>query len=163
MGETMIIKIKNKPSKVELPFVKKALHWYSRQLLSSKMNTSVQLKVIFTQDLFKKSKCLAFCTWTESNHRPRDFEIEIDSSLCKKSLLRALAHEMVHVKQYATGQLKDYVNNNDTLWEGKTYKGDRDGDEYWTSPWEIEAYGREVGLYVLFKRHLIREKSALKR
>lgn len=159
----MILKIKNKPSKVELPIIKKALYWYSNQLLSTKMNNSIKLNIIFVPDLLKKTKCLANCTWLESNHRPREFEIEIDSNLPKKALLRALAHEMVHVKQYATGQLKDYMNNNNTCWEGTTFKGDREGDEYWVSPWEIEAYGREVGLYVLFKKYLKKEELKLKR
>lgn len=71
----------------------------------------------------------------------REFEIEIDKDLKLRRLLTTVAHEMVHVKQYARGELKG-----DYLWHGKTYHPKK--VDYWDEPWEIEAHGRECGLFV---------------
>lgn len=71
----------------------------------------------------------------------RTFELEIDSKLPLRKLLTTVAHEMVHVKQYARKELKQDYN-----WQGKTYSPEK--VSYWDQPWEIEAHGREVGLFV---------------
>lgn len=63
---------------------------------------------------------------------PREFEIELDSRLKQRDLLTTLAHEMVHVKQFVRGEIP-YVFPDD----GK----------YYDWPWEIEAFGREWGLF----------------
>jgi hypothetical protein len=64
-----------------------------------------------------------------------------------KRVLQCLAHEMVHVKQYAKGELKFHEKGNLVTFQREQYQG----DEYWESLWEIEAYGREVGLYQKFR------------
>lgn len=66
--------------------------------------------------------------------------IALDSRLSFEKLLTVLAHEMVHAKQYAKGQLK-YTIQEDKLtyyWCGVQYD-----TEYYDSPWELEAFGRE--------------------
>lgn len=77
--------------------------------------------------------------------RPRTFEIEIHSKLKLRRLLETVAHEMVHVKQYARGELYQGSRVNKHRWQGKWL--DKDPD-YWDQPWEIEAHGRECGLFV---------------
>ena len=74
-----------------------------------------------------------------------------------------IAHELVHVKQYLNNELFDYV-------DGKArYKGEifplghsEDEEAYFDSPWEIEAYGREHGMYKLFTKKLRQEQKAKK-
>lgn len=75
-----------------------------------------------------------------------------------ESHLKTLAHEMVHVKQYALRELtKNLVVSRGgkvsmvSYWKGEKYKAKRKEDEYWDCPWEIEAYGREEGLYRRFR------------
>ena len=51
---------------------------------------------------------------------------------------------MVHVKQYARREL----NPNKEVWLGKTYNPK--SISYWDLPWEIEAHGREVGLFIRY-------------
>ena len=69
-----------------------------------------------------------------------------DTEWCHE-ILKTLGHELVHVKQYVTGELN---------WReaGLTYKGAHydPGNllEYFELPYEIEAYGRERGLLVSF-------------
>tara|TARA_R110000851_G_scaffold238476_1_gene391274 strand:+ start:388 stop:825 length:438 start_codon:yes stop_codon:yes gene_type:complete len=79
------------------------------------------------------------CLETYNN---RTFEIEADSKLSLRKLLETVAHEMVHVKQYARRELHPVHET----WCGKTYNPKK--VSYWDLPWEIEAHGREVGLFV---------------
>jgi hypothetical protein len=77
----------------------------------------------------------------------------VDKTLTKKETLLALAHEMVHLKQYAKGELKDIFRPAKMIkWHGDRYL--TDGVDYWEQPWEIEAYGREKGLYFKFLYHM---------
>ena len=50
-----------------------------------------------------------------------------------RSLLTTVAHELVHVKQYITGELTQDSDKNIS---------------YWDRPSEIEAHGRETGLFI---------------
>ena len=66
-----------------------------------------------------------------------------------KEPMKTLIHELIHVKQYANNQLFDYVDG-DSKFEGWVYKRTESVEEYWDSPWEIEAYGRTDGVYEMF-------------
>jgi len=77
--------------------------------------------------------------------RPRDFELEIHKHMPLRRILETIAHEMVHVKQYARGELYEGSRIAKHRWQGKWL--DKDPD-YWDQPWEIEAHGRECGLFV---------------
>lgn len=75
----------------------------------------------------------------------RDFEIEVKRDLKLAELLKTVAHELVHVKQYAKGELKPGTVNA-PVWEGRAV--DLNKTNYWDCPWEIEAHGREHGLFI---------------
>jgi hypothetical protein len=78
--------------------------------------------------------------------------MEVDADLDLDRTLEMLAHEMVHVKQFALGELVDNPSGKTVKWQGKRVSV-RDDDGYWTLPWEIEAYGRQPGLCARFCRH----------
>ena len=96
-----------------------------------------------------------------NKYRPRDFKIIIDphraeiddynrertSTEWGHMILRTLAHELVHVKQYITGELS--WRDNGLLWKGELYDVDYLTEQLET-PYEIEAYGREKGLLISF-------------
>lgn len=79
-----------------------------------------------------------------SNNKPRSFTIAIKRNPSVRYMLMSLAHELVHVKQYALGEL----NDTHTRWRGT--KVNDEEVNYWELPWEIEAHGRERGLITLF-------------
>lgn len=67
--------------------------------------------------------------------------VALDSKLSLEQTFITLAHEMVHVKQRAKGQLKNRIDNKGRVvwtWMGRDYNTD-----YFESPWEIEAFSRE--------------------
>ena len=69
------------------------------------------------------------------------YAIEIDKRQSMRRFLETVAHEMVHVKQYCRNEM----SGRDT-WHGKFINPKT--TEYWDLPWEIEAHGREVGLFI---------------
>jgi len=93
--------------------------------------------------------------------KPREFEIIIDPYRAEvddfnrtltdtewaHAILKLLAHELVHVKQYVLGTLRPI--NNGFLYQ-KTFYSPENLDEYFEQPFEIEAYGRERGLLHAF-------------
>ena len=84
----------------------------------------------------------------------REFEIEINSSLKLREMMIAVAHELVHVKQFASGELDAYNFQpsvaKQIMWKGSSIK--TKGLDYWDQPWEIEAHGRESGLFIQWAR-----------
>lgn len=70
--------------------------------------------------------------------------VDIDSRLILDDMISTLAHEMIHVKQFAKGQLREgkVIRGVQTwVWCGKPVK-----KKYHTQPWEIEAYSKEIDL-----------------
>jgi|APGre2960657404_1045060.scaffolds.fasta_scaffold122208_1 hypothetical protein len=130
---------------------KSATLLYGLLLMDPRMvnNLSILIK------LHKKLDLSGFCENADDVNPPRVFTIHLRDDKKRytneSDPFRALAHEMVHVKQYAKGEIKDlFVDGKppSVLWRGKLWKETK--REYITvldSPWEIEAYGREVGLY----------------
>ena len=68
--------------------------------------------------------------------------IKQPSRLTKSSLLNmatTLAHEMVHVRQLAKGQLK-YLSSQTKIWMGRRYTKKT---SYLDQPWEQDAFARQ--------------------
>jgi hypothetical protein len=82
-------------------------------------------------------------------YRPRAFEFDINKQAKLRRLLETVAHEMVHAKQFAKGELFESTTNKHR-WKGRYLKKE---PSYWDQPWEIEAHGRECGLFVQWAEH----------
>jgi hypothetical protein len=83
----------------------------------------------------------------------------LDNQLSYPKLLQTISHEMVHIKQYAKGQIKTKhtkFGNFSHFWLGK--KVNR---MYHKRPWEIEAYSRELELIEAFMKYFSKNKSKL--
>ena len=126
-------------SKSELLLAK---DYFAALLLSSKMlnNVNINVKVV-TGDAPS-----GLCIIDEYNNqnKPRSFTIEINKNQSKMEILNAVAHEMVHVKQYVYGELNEQMSS----WLGQ--KIDCDRVDYFEQPWEVEAYNLEAFLTVMY-------------
>lgn len=89
-----------------------------------KFNINPEIEINFRR--MSKDENYGYCCHLEDE----EFEIEIKRTLRLRDLLITLAHELVHVKQYIKGE----IVNDDT--------------DYWDRPHEIEAHGRETGLFI---------------
>lgn len=143
----MRLRIINEPKLFDKRLIGDAARYYLDRLLGDRMQ-NLNITVRF-QDNLKKDA--AYCEWLDHNEKPRRFRIVIDSRMGRRKTLECLAHEIVHVKQYVKGELKDYIYGNHVRWRGqKMFYDENDDETYFDSPWEIEAYGRQIGLYVGF-------------
>ncbi len=68
-----------------------------------------------------------------------------------RQLMYCIGHELVHVKQYLNNELLDYADGERSRFKGNVSK--ETNENYWDMPYEIEAYGREQGLFKMFKKH----------
>jgi hypothetical protein len=151
----MKLSIVNKPKKISFKLIRQAADFYAGILLSPQLNKNLYVKLMFAE-LDEDYATASISDEEENWSRPREFVIEIDSSQSKRGILQRLAHEMTHVKQIAKGEMKDYVKMPSKVrWQDYIYECDEnDHFDYWTSPWEVEAYGNEKCLYVLLQKHM---------
>lgn len=125
-----------------------AANFFGELLLGPKLAKNIHIKI----KIKNKLDVLGECGPISVGRNPRNFEI----NLCKrnKDIISTLAHEMVHVKQFARnelGQLWEIKTPRGVLckarWKGKNWTPSRREDNYYDAPWEVEAHGREIGLH----------------
>lgn len=143
----MYLKTSGRPSRVPIKLCKEAVKWYGRQLLGRRLYHNVDIEVEFNNTDLEED-VYAYCDWNDSNYKARDFTITIRRDLGKKQMLLALAHEMVHVKQYAKGELYDLLRTRKCKWRGEIFESQ--DVSYWNLPWEKEAHSEEKRLYQEF-------------
>ena len=80
----------------------------------------------------------------DCDYRPRDFEIELHNRMTPEHYTQTLLHELWHVYQHVSGQLKDKYKKR--LWKGI----DHSQTDYENQPWEKEANQMEE---ILFKQY----------
>lgn len=128
-----------------------AAEFYANILLDPRMARSIELDIEIEKSLEVEGMMIS----EEDKKNPRFFTIQLRNKKTDDDIFKTLAHEMVHLKQYAKNQLyKRFVTAKNkkgetlqTSWEGNIWKPKRNEHKYFDSPWEVEAYGREVGLY----------------
>jgi hypothetical protein len=136
----MRISILNCPDKEFKPFVRDSLMFYAEQLIPSKrLRDNINLTIKFNE----KIDVWAFASIEDYNasNKPRDFLIEIHPWIGARNIFKTLAHEMVHIKQFVN------LETNDTLSKWRGVPIDSDAIDYYQHPWELEAYGMEIGLF----------------
>lgn len=137
-----------------------AAEFFAAQLMDPRMVRNLTLDIELQYGLGVEGEC----TDEDGTRNPRWFTIGLNKTTDKNadidSIIKTLAHEMVHVKQHAKnelqtghavaarGGLKIY-----SKWMGEIWKPKGKEDAYFDAPWEIEAYGREVGLYHKWVMH----------
>ena len=78
----------------------------------------------------------------------KEFVIELNDDLDLETSLITLAHEVVHIKQYVTKQLRTWYLKTGIIdiWEGKRFRS----VHYFQQPWEAEAMLLEEQLFIDF-------------
>jgi hypothetical protein len=98
----------------------------------------------------KREGVVGWCDVAGETHNPREFLIELDTYLDKKTYVRVLLHELYHLQQWVKEELKLKASK-------KYFKGEcMDDLQYWQQSHEIFAYWNEKILYqeYLNDRHL---------
>jgi len=111
----------------------------------------LNIVVTFKKGLFDETNQYANCIWEDEHYRPFDFTIQIDPDQKIQLLLNSIAHELVHVKQWAKGEFYQ-LQRERSVYKFNGQRFDTEKVDYWDTPWEIEAHGRAIGLVVQWAR-----------
>ena len=128
---------------------KQVVRWYIDHLLPKRTQSKLSIFILYSDTLFKKQQIEGECVWTDDfeTRRPKKFTINIDNQLRLRSKFIALAHEMVHLKQWTKGEMYEYVRDANRYKWKNTVVNIKDID-YYDLPWEVEAHGREIGMFI---------------
>ena len=89
----------------------------------------------------KREGAYGYCDVAGRHHNPREFLIELDTHLDKETYITVLLHELYHILQFVSGELKLKSSK-------RYYKGECMEDlEYYEQPHEISARWNERVLY----------------
>ncbi len=126
-----------------------AAQFFAAQLMDPRMVRNLTVDIEVRKDLDVEGECVD----EDGVRNPRWFTIGLKSQEIEE-MIKVLAHEMVHVKQHAKNELQSGVMvaargglKMSSRWMGQLWKPKGKECHYYDSPWEVEAYGREVGLY----------------
>jgi hypothetical protein len=126
--------------------LKEAVKFYLTELIKDpNIFEGLYVRIKFEKDL----DVAGFCDWTDAPIGPERFDILLNCELKRIAILKTLAHESVHIKQMATGELyQNFAKYKMMKWRGKNVKfADAGSRDYYYSPWEIEAHGLQDFLY----------------
>lgn len=129
-----------------LRLLKDFIAWTATKMFS-KIERDVEVVLILDSKLFLNTKTYGLSVWEDRHYRGRVFILEIDTTFKFITVLHTIAHEMVHVKQWASGEYYPVLNSEETYVFNKK-KYDATTMDYWDLPWEVEAHGRSIGLLV---------------
>ncbi len=144
------IQIKESCKSVSNKEIKSASHFYCERLLGA-LSRNINVTIIFEnmKDAMGTAEIIG------QDDPPNKFRIKLRKDMGYKMTMEILAHEWVHIKQFAKKETLLFQNEDDAfMFHGKYYKvSDFD---YYELPDEIEAFGRQYGLYTkwLESRHL---------
>ena len=110
--------------------------WFvSKHLPRHKLDITVLHRSLKSDDVY------GYCDVAEETYKPRSFLIELDTHLDKETYTKVLLHELYHILQFVSGELKLKASK-------RYYKGECMEDlEYWEQPHEIQAHYYESILY----------------
>lgn len=134
-------------TKKQRALIEAAASFYLRHLLTVQLTSNLLVEIELVRNLFANKGYKADVGFIDDDCE-FEFEMRIDSSMNTAGMLLALAHECVHIKQYITRELRETNVWNIHFFHGKMY--DLKKIKYFDTPWEIEAYGREDGLFHRF-------------
>ena len=89
----------------------------------------------------KREGAYGYCDVAGRHYNPREFLIELDTHMNKETYITVLLHELYHILQFVSGELKLKSSK-------RYYKGECMEDlEYYEQPHEISARWNERVLY----------------
>lgn len=134
----------------EKALLKEAAEFFANQLMDPRMVRNITIDLEVRNNMRVDGECVD----EDGIRNPRWFTIGLKYQEDIEEMIKILGHEMVHVKQHAKNELQNghaVVARGGfkiySKWMGEIWKPKSKEDAYFDAPWEIEAYGREVGLY----------------
>lgn len=137
----------------EMDEMEEACRFYGSILLHPRTLRCIDLTIDVDPEMDVQGECLA----ESEGRRPKEFTIKLRRHEDDDDPFSILAHEMVHLNQITRGHLSRHVVarvvdgsmrlNVESSWMGETWVPGPKEHPYFDSPWELEAYAREVELF----------------
>ena len=105
----MILHIKGS-NKAFRKLVESATWFYAEKLMGKRLMSGLEITINLKKNLLSKEGFEGTAIWEDDGYRPKEFTIELDTSVKIRNLLITLAHEMVHIKQWAKDEMYEYMN-----------------------------------------------------
>jgi hypothetical protein len=151
----MKLTVKGKPPrKLKKKLVEEAVVYYSEKIFKKALRKKLKIHIEFV-DL--PADLMGDCPYYDPIEYKYSYKMLINNKLGFRPCLSTIAHELVHIKQYASREYvrMSFKDKHIVKWKNKKYNFDK--IDYWDHPWEIEANGRELGLYIRMINHMIEE------
>jgi hypothetical protein len=125
-----------------------AVEFYANYLMSPQLVKNLNIHLKYKREL--DDETVGECEVLSESMNARHFKITItpmsNNKMNRVMLFQTLAHEMIHVKQYATKQLKYMSRSAEKIkWKGRYINEDK--VKYEKLPWEKEAFLKESSLF----------------
>lgn len=136
----MLLEIKGFNRK-QKKIVAEAVLYFVDRLIHPRTRNILEITIIR-----KKIWADGFCQYEDSNIHPRSFILEISNELDGEELIKTIAHELVHVKQYVKNELRErYKPYHHHMWHKELIIVN--DDNCYDVPWEVEARELEEELF----------------
>ena len=163
-GTLMEIDIQGIRSRKISKLIARAIEFYCSKLMFKRTVNTLDVRVEVKKKL--DNNVLGLCYFDGYSDGVREFVLELKKNVLLEDLLITIAHECVHIKQFAKRELKDgRVIANSSIWKGSEISELK--VDYEDLPWEKEAMDNEFILYTDFiqselnsdkKREILRSK-----
>lgn len=123
--------------------IESCVRFCATEQLGTKVAKRLKIWVRVSKNLVKYEKALGLVYAEDNRSKCREFEIRLDSNASPREILQTLCHEMIHIKQFATGEFK--MGMAKSRWQGRNIV--HNDLDYKQLPWEVEAFKNEKKLY----------------
>ena len=148
----MHVTIRNVPWTFKHGLIRRCCKFVLSRFCTEELMSQMEIEIIGVPGQYEKTGALGFCSISDDHFGsgkriPTWFTIELDTEQNFVQFFIVLCHELVHVKQYATLQLRErYHPTYKKFWKQK----DITGRYYSQQPSEQEAYRKELKLATAF-------------
>lgn len=132
--------------------VKQSVDFYIKELGLNSESLNISLKVGFPE---RMTTIHGYVEKYRYKCMPGTYDITIYSNHSIFSILCTVAHEMIHVQQWESGDLND--DGFRRIWKGE----DHTHTDYADTPWEKEAFRKEKALAEKFYKHMKMKRSII--
>jgi len=136
--------------------LKQAIQFMGREIMGARLWNTLAIRVELRATKLKKDTHGQVGFKRNGSKAQRKFTIVAQRDDDRRTQMKTLAHELVHVEQAARGRVQLRIWKTDgkvhARWEGKEI-GILDEIKYADRPWEIEAYKLEKSLYLKWVRY----------
>ena len=138
-------------NRIKQNMIKFAARWMLGYTLGKRQANYVELEINLVDHL-RGTTTYGDVVWEDDNLRPRCFAMDLCDHIRERLLLKVLAHEIVHVRQYVKGDLKDYTSKAYcSKWKNTMIQTKGIGSvSYYDLPWEVEARKDEIVVFKAF-------------